>query len=96
MIDTNTFRYLWDEHGAEAVEWILVLAMLAIVAHLVLGPGGVVQSALSGGINHISTASSEPPSGGGPSSPPLTGGNPHGNNGHHHQHPPLPPHPPHP
>jgi Flp pilus assembly pilin Flp len=40
-----------DERGAEMVEWIVLVAVLAVVALAVFGPGGVLQNALNGGIN---------------------------------------------
>jgi Flp pilus assembly pilin Flp len=48
-------RYLGDERGAEIVEWIVVAIILAITAGLVFGPNGVLQTALEGGINRISS-----------------------------------------
>ena len=47
-------RYLRDERGAEMVEWIVVVAVLAVVAGIVFGPNGVLQNALNTGINKIS------------------------------------------
>ena len=45
-----------DERGAEMVEWIVVVAVLAVVALAVFGPNGVLQNALSGGVNTISNS----------------------------------------
>ena len=42
-----------DERGAEMVEWIVVVALLATVAAIVFGPGGVLQNALNSGVSHI-------------------------------------------
>ena len=46
--------YLRDERGAEMVEWIVVVAVLATVASIVFGPGGVLQNAMNDGIQSIS------------------------------------------
>lgn len=48
-------RYLGNERGAEIVEWIVVAIILAITAGLVFGPNGVLQTALEGGIDRISS-----------------------------------------
>jgi Flp pilus assembly pilin Flp len=45
-----------DEKGAEMVEWIVVVAVLAVVALAVFGPNGVLQNALTGGINKIANS----------------------------------------
>ena len=42
-----------DERGAEMVEWIVVVAVLATVAAIVFGPGGVLSNAMNSGISHI-------------------------------------------
>jgi Flp pilus assembly pilin Flp len=42
-----------DERGAEMVEWIVVVAVLATVAVLVFGPGGFLAGAMNNGINTI-------------------------------------------
>jgi Flp pilus assembly pilin Flp len=42
-----------DERGAEMVEWIVVVAVLATVAAIVFGPGGVLSNAMNNGVNHI-------------------------------------------
>ena len=47
---------LKNERGAEMVEWIVVVAVLAVVALAVFGPNGVLQNALTGGINTISNS----------------------------------------
>ena len=44
---------LRDERGAEMVEWIVVVAVLATVAAIVFGPGGVLSNAMNNGVNHI-------------------------------------------
>ena len=46
--------YLRDERGAEMVEWIVVVAVLAVVAGIVFGPSGVLNNALNTGIANIS------------------------------------------
>ena len=46
----NTVR---DEQGAEMVEWIVVVAVLATVAAIVFGPGGVLSNAMNSGVSHI-------------------------------------------
>lgn len=43
-----------DERGAEMVEWIVVVAILAVVAGLVFGPNGVLRDALNSGVSNIS------------------------------------------
>ena len=46
--------YVQDEQGAEMVEWVVVVVVLAVVASIVFGPNGVLQNAVSDGINKIS------------------------------------------
>jgi Flp pilus assembly pilin Flp len=46
--------YLRDERGAEMVEWVVVVAVLAVVAGIVFGPSGVLETALKAGIQNIS------------------------------------------
>ncbi len=48
-------RYVQDERGAEMVEWIVVVCVLAVVASLVFGPNGVLQDAMNNGINSIAS-----------------------------------------
>lgn len=43
-----------DERGAEMVEWIVVVAILAVVAGLVFGPNGVLRDAMNSGVSNIS------------------------------------------
>jgi Flp pilus assembly pilin Flp len=43
-----------DEQGAEMVEWIVVVAVLATVAAIVFGPNGVLSNAMNNGVDHIS------------------------------------------
>ena len=50
-----------NERGAEMVEWIVVVAVLAVVALAVFGPGGVLQNALQGGINGIANSLNQLP-----------------------------------
>ena len=50
-----------NERGAEMVEWIVVVAVLAVVALAVFGPGGVLQNALTGGINTIANSLNQLP-----------------------------------
>jgi Flp pilus assembly pilin Flp len=45
--------HLRDERGAEIVEWIVVVIILAITAGFVFGPGGALQNALVNGIDRI-------------------------------------------
>jgi Flp pilus assembly pilin Flp len=47
-------RYASDEQGAEMVEWVVVVVVLAVVASIVFGPNGVLQNAVTNGINKIS------------------------------------------
>jgi Flp pilus assembly pilin Flp len=46
--------HLRDERGAEMVEWVVVVAILAAVAGIVFGPTGVLNDALNTGIGNIS------------------------------------------
>jgi hypothetical protein len=43
-----------NEKGAEMVEWIVVVAVLATVAAVVFGPGGVLTNAMNAGVQNIS------------------------------------------
>ena len=47
-------RYVNDEQGAEMVEWVVVVVVLAVVASIVFGPNGVLQQAVKDGVNKIS------------------------------------------
>jgi Flp pilus assembly pilin Flp len=47
-------RYLRDEKGAEMVEWVIVVVVLAVVASIVFGPNGTLTTAVNTGINKIS------------------------------------------
>lgn len=51
----NIDRYLRDEQGAEMVEWVVVVVVLAVVASIVFGPNGVLKNAVTDGVNKIST-----------------------------------------
>ena len=53
---SRIWSLLKNERGAEMVEWIVVVAVLAVVALAVFGPNGVLQNALTGGINTISNS----------------------------------------
>jgi Flp pilus assembly pilin Flp len=53
---TKISSLLSNEEGAEMVEWIVVVAVLAVVALAVFGPNGVLQNALSGGVNTIANS----------------------------------------
>ena len=46
--------YVKDEQGAEMVEWVVVVVVLAVVASIVFGPNGVLSNAVTAGINKIS------------------------------------------
>ena len=50
-----------NERGAEMVEWIVVVAVLAVVALAVFGPNGVLQNALTGGVNTIANSLNQLP-----------------------------------
>ncbi len=58
MVDSiaRLLARLRNEQGAEMVEWIVVVAVLAVVAFAVFGPNGVLQNALQGGINVIANS----------------------------------------
>ena len=45
--------YARGEHGAEMVEWVVVVVILAVVASVVFGPDGVLSNALVAGLNKI-------------------------------------------
>lgn len=47
--------YVQDEQGAEMVEWVVVVVVLAVVASIVFGPNGVLNNAITAGINKIAT-----------------------------------------
>ena len=51
----NIERFLKDEQGAEMVEWVVVVVVLAVVASIVFGPNGVLKNAVTDGINKISS-----------------------------------------
>jgi Flp pilus assembly pilin Flp len=53
---TKMLDRIRNERGAEMVEWIVVVAVLAVVALAVFGPNGVLQNALTGGINIIANS----------------------------------------
>lgn len=50
---SNLNRYVKDEQGAEMVEWVVVVVVLAVVASIVFGPNGVLQQAIKDGVNKI-------------------------------------------
>jgi len=58
---TNIRGYVRDERGAEMVEWVIVVVVLAVVASIVFGPNGVLQNAIKDGINKISAVISALP-----------------------------------
>lgn len=45
--------YARGEHGAEMVEWVVVVVILAAVASVVFGPNGVLSNALVTGLGKI-------------------------------------------
>jgi Flp pilus assembly pilin Flp len=47
-------RAIKDEKGAEMVEWVVVVVVLAVVASIVFGPNGTLRTAVETGINKIS------------------------------------------
>jgi len=53
-IMSKTLNVVRNERGAEMVEWIVVVAVLATVAAIVFGPGGVLSNAMNAGISTIS------------------------------------------
>jgi len=55
-IITRMLAHVRNDKGAEMVEWIVVVAVLAVVALAVFGPNGVLQNALTGGINKIANS----------------------------------------
>jgi hypothetical protein len=48
-------EYARGEHGAEMVEWVVVVVILTVVASVVFGPDGVLSNALVAGLNKIPT-----------------------------------------
>jgi len=53
---TQIHGYLKDEQGAEMVEWVVVVVVLAtLAATVVFGPNGVVTDGVRTGINKIAT-----------------------------------------
>jgi Flp pilus assembly pilin Flp len=46
--------FVRDEQGAEMVEWVIVVVVLAVVASIVFGPNGTLSTAITTGINKIS------------------------------------------
>ena len=44
---------LRSERGAEMVEWVVVVVILAVIAVAIFGPDGVLNDALTNGINSI-------------------------------------------
>ena len=44
---------LRNERGAEMVEWVVVVVILAVIAVAIFGPDGVLNTALTNGINTI-------------------------------------------
>jgi Flp pilus assembly pilin Flp len=51
---TEIRGYVKDEQGAEMVEWVVVVVVLAVVASIVFGPNGVLMNAVKQGGNKIS------------------------------------------
>ena len=45
--------YVKDEQGAEIVEWVVVVVILAVIAVAVFGPTGPLNTALQAGIERI-------------------------------------------
>lgn len=52
---TDIRAYVRDEEGAEMVEWVVVVVVLAVVASIVFGPNGALQNAVAAGVNKLST-----------------------------------------
>ena len=46
-------EFAHGEQGAEMVEWVVVVVILAVVASVVFGPNGVLSNALVTGLNKI-------------------------------------------
>ena len=61
MFIQRLLSHVRNERGAEMVEWIVVVAVLAVVALAVFGPGGVLENALRGGVNTISNSLNQLP-----------------------------------
>jgi Flp pilus assembly pilin Flp len=51
---STMMSYLRNERGAEMVEWVVVVGILATVALAVFGPEGPLKDALETGISNIS------------------------------------------
>ena len=48
-------KYLRNEHGVEMAEWVVTVALLAIATGALLGPGGILHSALAAGLDQIAS-----------------------------------------
>ena len=46
-------KHLGNERGAEMVEWVVVVVILAVIAVAIFGPTGVLNTALTNGIGTI-------------------------------------------
>jgi len=51
----HIYDYAQEEQGAEMVEWVMVVVVLAVIASIVFGPNGVLSNAVTVGINKIAT-----------------------------------------
>jgi Flp pilus assembly pilin Flp len=53
-IMSKVLKAAHDERGAEMVEWIVVVAVLATIGAIMFGPNGVLQNSMNNGVNHVS------------------------------------------
>jgi Flp pilus assembly pilin Flp len=51
---TNLYGYAQDQHGAEMVEWVVVVVVLSALASIMFGPTGVLSNAVTGALGKIS------------------------------------------
>jgi len=51
----HIYGYAQEEQGAEMVEWVVVVVVLAVIASIVFGPNGVLSNGVTVGINKIAT-----------------------------------------
>ena len=50
---SKVLKAVRDEEGAEMVEWIVVVAVLATIAAIIFGPNGILSNSMNNGVNHI-------------------------------------------
>jgi Flp pilus assembly pilin Flp len=53
-------NYLRNEHGAEMAEWVVTVALLTMATAALLGPGGMLHSAVAAGLDQIASIIARP------------------------------------